>query len=365
MNKLFNTGVLALATLASTSSAHEGHNDNKPSSFYSLVADYSGPTFFDGFVTFTGPDPTHGKVNYTDKAFAANTGLLGFNYHQEDNSTRARIGVDSTDKAPGSTGRNSVRLTSKATFNAGTLLVADITHMPVGPGLWPALWLLGTGAEWPAAGEIDILETVHDTPYNAMTLHTAPGCSVANSSASAPFAGHLQNPDCNAGSAMTGCSIHAPETFQSEGKTLASAGEAFNAQAGAVYATEWTPQGINIWAFARSAVPASLNTPNPDPNSFPPPLASFSGPGCDYAKSFRDMALIVNTDFCGDWAGRVWQSLGKDKGTGVKSCEEFVGERPGEFRDAFWEFNSIRIFGEGGKAPGKNPDVGREGFGVL
>lgn len=32
--------------------------------------------------------------------------------------------------------------------------------LPVGPGLWPAFWMMGTGARWPAGGEMDIMENI-------------------------------------------------------------------------------------------------------------------------------------------------------------------------------------------------------------
>ncbi|MGH9396716.1 MAG: glycoside hydrolase family 16 protein, partial [Terriglobia bacterium] len=32
--------------------------------------------------------------------------------------------------------------------------------LPVGDGLWPAFWLLGTAGRWPAGGEIDVMENV-------------------------------------------------------------------------------------------------------------------------------------------------------------------------------------------------------------
>jgi len=194
-NFFLSSSLLALAALSSTTYAQAPSNASAPSNTstgthpYTLVADYSGSNFFDGFVTFTGADPTHGKVNYTDMAFAAKQGYLAYNFHEQDNVTRARIGVDSVEDAQ-ARGRNSVRLTSKKTFSAGTLLVADVNHIPVGPGLWPALWLLGTDATWPAHGEIDILEYVHDTPYNSMTLHTAPGCLIDNATTS--FTSQLQ-----------------------------------------------------------------------------------------------------------------------------------------------------------------------------
>ena len=35
--------------------------------------------------------------------------------------------------------------------------------LPVGAGLWPAFWMMGTGAKWPAGGEIDIMENIPAT----------------------------------------------------------------------------------------------------------------------------------------------------------------------------------------------------------
>lgn len=360
---LFFSSALALAALTRSTLAHDGHNDtatapgNSSSHPYTLVADYSGSTFFDGFMTYTGVDPTHGTVNYTDMAFAAKQGYLAFNYHAQDNRTRARIGVDSVEDA--ANGRNSIRMSTKKTFSAGTLLVADINHIPVGPGLWPAMWLLGTGGEWPGRGEIDFLEYVHDTPYNSMTLHTAPGCSAENSTTA--FTGQLQDADCNAGQAAKGCSIHAPANTSSLGQNFASAGHAFNAQGGAVYVTEWTSAGIKIWAFARDVVPASLNGEHPSTAGFPTPLASFAGSGCDWEKSFQDMTLIINTDFCGDWAGKVWAESGAQKTTGVDSCDAYVKQNPEKFKEAFWEIASIKVYADQ-KMPGQNPDIGKEGF---
>ena len=40
-------------------------------------------------------------------------------------------------------GRKSVRVLSKKSYSHGTVMVADVDHMPVGCGTWPALWNVG------------------------------------------------------------------------------------------------------------------------------------------------------------------------------------------------------------------------------
>jgi beta-glucanase (GH16 family) len=37
------------------------------------------------------------------------------------------------------------------------------TKLPVGAGLWPAFWMLGTAGKWPAGGEIDIMENIPES----------------------------------------------------------------------------------------------------------------------------------------------------------------------------------------------------------
>ncbi|OQO08101.1 hypothetical protein B0A48_06895 [Cryoendolithus antarcticus] len=351
-----SSALISIAALATTGlAASTTSSTNITASTYKLIADLSGPSFFSNFNSYAGPDPTNGFVNYLSATAAASSNLTGFfSYPEAGNLTTAFIRVDTLTSNPPAPGRASVRLSSKQTFNVGTLVVADIYHMPTGFGTWPALWMLGGGAIWPAAGEIDIIESVHNSSANIMTLHTAPGCSVDNSTSFAlgggdagTYASQLMNENCNTGNGADGCSNHGPAQTKVYSNQLSTAGEAFNEQEGGVYVTEWTTSGVKIWAFARDAVPSTLNTANPSTVGFPTPLASFSGKGCDFGTAFKNMTIIINTTFCGDWAGKVWESSGAKAATGVETCEAFVAGKPDEFVEAYWEVGGIRVYSGG------------------
>jgi hypothetical protein len=137
---------------------------------YQLEDTYSGPSFFEQFNYFTEQDPTDGFVVYVNKETATNLNLT----HATD--TSAILRVDSfTPNALG--GRNSVRIESKKAYDTG-LFIFDIIHTPHGCGTWPALWMTD-GANWPANGEIDILEATNEASHgNEITLHTTPGCKM-------------------------------------------------------------------------------------------------------------------------------------------------------------------------------------------
>ncbi|KAG8957382.1 hypothetical protein FRC03_010207 [Tulasnella sp. 419] len=140
---------------------------------YKIQDKFEGKSFFDGFDFQNIPDPTHGSVNYLDRDGAFGAGLA---YVQDDGVTVMKVDDYSYVNEGGN--RNSVRIQSKASYPNG-LIVLDVEAMPFGCGVWPAFWTVGPN--WPNGGEIDILENVHDTPNNHMTLHTAAGCTVDRS----------------------------------------------------------------------------------------------------------------------------------------------------------------------------------------
>ncbi len=61
----------------------------------------------------------------------------------------------------------------KVMFTYGT--AAARMKLPEGAGYWPAFWALG-GGDWPATGEIDIMEYVGETDWIGVALH-GPGYS--------------------------------------------------------------------------------------------------------------------------------------------------------------------------------------------
>ncbi|KAF2130038.1 glycoside hydrolase family 16 protein [Dothidotthia symphoricarpi CBS 119687] len=339
-----------------------------PTTLYKLTDDLSYTSFFSSFSFYSDADPTNGFVRYLSLPSAISQKLIGY----LPDTQSVFLGVDYTTKDP--LGRASVRLESKAHWNQG-LLVADIIHMPSSEcGVWPAYWLLGTdgkgGYEWPLHGEIDLLEGVNDQVGNAITLHTKTGCMVDNGTQMAgnsdvvdgSFSGFLTTDDCDVAAAgqekNVGCSIKAPETTDDVQKSntdvgsnlLPSYGTQFNKAGGGVYAMEWTESSISVWFFPRDSTAFNTHFGNEtssddtlDPSTFGTPLAHFAGNGCDFTERFKNMRIIFDTTFCGEWAGKDWEKSCAAK-TGVKTCEEYVRENPEVYKEAYWEIKGLKWY---------------------
>ena len=255
------------------------------------------------------------------------------------------MGVDHTTKNPAE-GRASTRLISKKKYNKG-LFIFDIEHNPGGEcGVWPAAWLLSDGlsGEWPLGGEIDVFEGVNDAAGNVMTLHTSPDCKIQQSSSSPPstsFKGKLETSDCDVNAPNQdknkGCGI-----LHSSAGLLQSYGKGMNDVGGGVYATLWTSEEIQIFYFPRGSIPRDIETgDNPDPEKWGVPAARFRG--CDIESHFKDMQIIFNTTFCGDWAGKAW-GKSEECMKKAKTCEEWVKGNPEVFRDAYWLVRGVQVY---------------------
>ncbi|KAI4267217.1 MAG: hypothetical protein L6R38_008359 [Xanthoria sp. 2 TBL-2021] len=253
-------------------------------------------------------DPTHGYANFVDQSTARTKGLL------ESDKRTVTLRADSTNVASGR-GRDSLRLTSKAKYNHG-LIVVDLAHMPGNAcGVWPAFWT--TGPNWPSSGEIDIIEGVNLQPGNSMTMHTSEGCSLAGSSC-------LSN---------KGCPVKG-----------GAFGDGFNLNKGGIYAMEWTKDAIKIWFFSSGQQPGDILGKSPDPTKWANPVSTFQGgSSCNIDSHFKDQQIVFDTTFCGDWAGKEWS---KDNVCSVKAptCEEYVRNNPKAFSEAYWTINALKVY---------------------
>lgn len=201
--------------------------------------------------------------------------------------------------------------------------------MPVGCGTWPAYWMFGPN--WPASGEIDIIEGVNDMATNQIHLHTSSGCDVQNPNSI--FGTHTLSTNCNQDGASTGCGVSTSNTN--------AYGAGFNAVGGGVYAMQWASSGVYVWFFQRGAIPADITNNKPNVASWGTPMATFEGAGiggCEFADSFKNNQIVFDTTFCGGWAGGAWGSSSCAAQAGT--CQEFVAKNPGAFANGMF-FSSI------------------------
>ncbi|KAI7578155.1 putative endo-1,3(4)-beta-glucanase, partial [Hortaea werneckii] len=303
---------------------------------YFLQSNFSGPSFFDNFDFWNKGDPTFGYVHYLSRGDAEAFQLINYS-----NPNTARWGVDTVKylDPDANLGRPSLRLSSRQTWLHG-LFILDLKHMPANVcGVWPAFWTIGTGT-WPQTGEIDIIEYQNTLPNNVMALHTTstPNCSIAGSGQT----GTLLTSDCGLGDGYTGCG--------SSVNKANNIGTGFNTAGGGVYALEWLSTGMNIWFFSRNDIPESIlaadGTYGPDPSTFGVPDGSFQG-SCDFDSHFPAQQLVFNTDFCGSFAGNIWQQNGcpmLNPQNQWRSCNMYVANNPQAYSEAYWEVNYLKVY---------------------
>jgi len=281
-------------------------------------------SFFDQFDFFTAADPTHGYINYVDQPTCEAAGII--------NSTATQVFMSPDLRTVNQNKpRDSVRLTSKSSFNGG-LFILDVAHSPAGCATWPAFWLVG--AQWPTHGEIDIIEGVNVNTQVVSTLHTDDGCTQAGVDKS-KFTGTSTSPNCyiNAPGQGTnqGCGIQGAE---------GSYGAGLNSAGGGVFATEWTDEYIRIFFWPRAQIPADVLAGKPVPDSWGNPYAYFGlGQACP-STHFSNMSIVFDLVLCGDWAGNVFSCAGN----GMQACKSYVDNNPDKLTEAYWLVNSLKTY---------------------
>jgi hypothetical protein len=286
---------------------------------------------------FTGPDPTQGLVSFVNKA-EANSSRLAF--VQPDDTVV--LAVDTSNKLVNNNLRKSVRISTKDSYNQG-LFIADFFAAPHGCGTWPAYWSLGDGP-WPLHGEIDLLESIHNSQHNQVTLHTGPGCNWDQGATplktvskiatqGKAFTGNVVGKTCASSDGdNTGCGVFSSDTH--------SFGSEFNKQAGGIIAHRMDSTGIAVWQFTREEVPQDIKDGKPNPATWPTPVAFFSSSGCDIGKHFQNHKLILDITLCGSWAGDP-NAYAQSGCPGT--CAEAVAD-PENFKFAQFKISSISVY---------------------
>ncbi|KAG6919559.1 hypothetical protein DXG01_004222 [Tephrocybe rancida] len=323
-------------TKSSSSGAPTGTGTSTPSSPWKLTETHAGNSFFDGWDFQLGNDPTNGIVQYVSQDVGRSSGILEVN-----GNGNAVMRVETTPVVQNT--RNSIRITTQSSFNGG-LVVMSAVHMPTGCGTWPAFWT--NGPNWPAGGEIDIVEAVNDYTHNQMTIHTNPGCTLPTAdNANLGISGAvIGGTDCAAiTTGNQGCGIRS-----SSGNTF---GAGFNNNGGGTYAMQWDSNGISIYFFPKGSEPSDLTNEKPLPDTWGPPTARWPADKCNPYQFFNNHHAIFDTTLCGDWASGVWSSTGIPgqeqscaQRTNFSTCEAFVRTNGASMAEAYWEVEYVKIF---------------------
>ncbi|KDR84432.1 hypothetical protein GALMADRAFT_237298 [Galerina marginata CBS 339.88] len=304
------------------------------SAAYSPIREHAGATFFDRWAYYGNVDnTTWGNVTFQDKENATSRGLTFIN-----GAGNAVIKVDNTTTilpAP-LVNRDSIRLTSLDSYGVGSLIIIDAVHIPYGCSVWPSFWTYGIEEEWPAAGEIDIIEAINDMNHNQVALHTnrSAGCF---QSPNVTQSGTTLEKDCGTDQ---GCIVaeNKPNSF---GPGFAQAG-------GGVYAVQIESSGINSWFFGRAELPDNLKSATSssamDISTWGLPTAAYPTAGCNIDHFFPPQNLVLLTTLCGVWAG-VPSIYSSTCHTPTNSCvnDNIIGSGA-NYANAYWEIRYIRAY---------------------
>jgi hypothetical protein len=165
-----------------------------------------------------------------------------------------------------------------------------------------------SGPNWPATGEIDIVEGVNDYTNNQMTIHTNPGCNIPSTSSSVLSISGSVIGGTNCAAADTGnqgCGIRSNSNV--------TYGSGFNAIGGGVYASacgatvavgysDFLPSsvqlgavGISIFFFPRGSIPTDIMTGAPNPSGWGTPVAMWPATNCNPSQFFNMHSAIFDT----------------------------------------------------------------------
>jgi len=269
---------------------------------YSLVWKAQGRTFFDDWQFLTRSE-THGAEWYLNRSEAFSSAVVLADGH----SAIIRVG-DQVEVFK----RKSVMIHTAQAWrpDRGFMVVMKYRHVPWGPGIWPAFWLMNSDYLWPGGGELDILEYANDDA-SKVTFHTNKNCSLHGGTArrcmARPDVDTDVIDDCytNYTSNRLGCK---PPQVRRTGRWFA--------ENPGVVATAWDASGVYVFHIPENQVPLDLRSDAPDPTSWDRWMIAylpFDPDSCfDVAKP---QEIVLNIALCGDWGGGTfWPEQAKQTG---------------------------------------------------
>ncbi|CAJ1403047.1 unnamed protein product [Effrenium voratum] len=308
---------------------------------YRKVESLMGPDFFNHWSFYTGPDPTHGNVDFVGKDEAWTKKLLSAS------ADRVLMKADNTTLLSGTDGRGAVRIESLNRYNGG-LFILTLDHVPTACGAWPAFWMFGDDAQhaWPRWGEFDILESIHMLNYATTTLHTRDNCDQRAVNEGIDFEGQGWAVGTQENKAKN-CWVKAPQEYDNQGcgqkLPMGSFGPDFNRRGGGTFVAEWDPvvnKRLRTWFFPAGTEPEFGENPDPDLWGVPNSFFTLNERWCT-AAHFKNMRMVFDTTFCGDYAGG---SFAAYCGWTQMQCEDYVRTKPEAFSQAFWSIKRLDVY---------------------
>lgn len=309
---------------------------------------YVGQDFFDKWEFFHEADPSNGLVDYVDYDAAVHSHMVGASANEVFMSADTVTVLDSTNDLTGGKGRRSLRLESFKTFQSG-LFVIQVKHIPTGCGIWPAFWLFGADRshEWPAWGEYDLIEGVHEATVVQTALHTSQGCNQSRMVPGEDFNGTWSRGKSKP--VADDCFVQAEGQFPNQGCSqngpANSFGAELNERGGGTFAGEWDPVGkrIRSWFWPNGSEPLDLNNrPNPAQWGIPYSHFTLDNESCS-AHHFQNMRMVFSLNLCGDLAEAQFAESCPELAARM-SCRELISQHPEALKNAFWTITGLDVF---------------------
>lgn len=179
------------------------------------------------------------------------------------------------------------------------------------------------------------MEGANTAHRNVISAHTSSGCELGEDVVRMA-AGSPQTKECDVGTQNVGCGYVPPASDTS------SYGDTFNAVGGGIYAMQWDDYYIKVWHFDRRDAPADIAAKAPQPEGWGKPQAVYGGKSCDVKSHFRDMSIVLNINFCGDYGNALWHQDGCS--ALAPTCTDWVAKNPNAFSNVYWDVNYIDAY---------------------